>query len=58
MARITRTSFGVLFLASLGSLLADAHVFFPDYQEWVAGSGIIIGLILSALGLRLYLKGV
>jgi hypothetical protein len=57
MKRLLNTSFGILFLASLGSLIADAHVFFPQYQEIIAGSGIVIGLALSLLGLTLYLRG-
>lgn len=52
-----KTSFGVLFLASLGSLIADAHVFFPEYQEYIAGTGIFIGLALSAFGGYLFVKG-
>jgi hypothetical protein len=57
MNRLTKTSFGVLFLASLGSLIADAHVYFPEYQEYIAGTGITIGLVLSIIGLKLYLNG-
>jgi len=57
MSKLVRTSFGILFLASLGSLIADAHVFFPAYQEWIAGSGIIVGLVLSAVGWKMYLEG-
>ncbi len=57
MKQLLTTSFGILFLASLGSLIADAHVFFPQYQEIIAGSGIVIGLALSLLGLTLYLRG-
>lgn len=57
MEQLFRTSFGILFLASLGSLVADAHVFFPQYQEIIAGTGILIGIVLSAAGLSLFLRG-
>lgn len=57
MEKLMKTSFGVLFLASLGSLIADAHVFFPEYQHYIAGTGIAIGLVLSYIGLRMYLEG-
>ena len=57
MQKLLKTSFGVLFLASLGSLIADAHVFFPSYAELIAGSGIVIGLILSAIGWKMFLDG-
>jgi hypothetical protein len=56
MEKLFKTSFGVLFLASLGSLIADAHVFFPNYEEIVAGSGIFIGLVLSLIGLKMYMN--
>lgn len=57
MRNLVKTSFGILFLASLGSLIADAHVFFPQVQEYVAGTGILIGVLLSGAGLNLFLKG-
>lgn len=55
--KLTKTSFGILFLASFGSLIADAHVYFPDYQEYIAGFGIVVGIALSLLGLKLFMEG-
>lgn len=57
MKKIMSTSFGVLFIASLASLVADAHVFFPNHEQLVAGSGIATGLLLSFIGLIMFLKG-
>lgn len=57
MRDLYKTSFGILFLASVGSLIADAHVFFPEVQEYIAGFGIITGVLLSGLGWAMYLRG-
>jgi|HubBroStandDraft_4_1064222.scaffolds.fasta_scaffold978339_1 hypothetical protein len=49
-------SFNLLLFASVGSLLADAHVFFEPYKEMIASSGIAIGLIFSFIGAYLYYR--
>lgn len=48
------TSFNLLLFASVGSLLADAHVFFEPQKEIIASIGIAIGFIFSLLGAYLY----
>lgn len=47
-------SFNLLLFASVGSLLADAHVFFEQYKEIIASIGIGIGVIFSLMGAFLY----
>lgn len=47
-------SFNLLLLASVGSLFADAHVFFEPYKEIMASTGIAIGLIFSVIAAYLY----
>ncbi len=49
-------SFNVLLFASVGSLLADAHVFFEDYEEIIAGTGLFVGIVFSGLGAYLYYR--
>jgi hypothetical protein len=49
-------SFNLLLFASVGSLLADAHVFFEPYKEMIASAGIAIGLIFSFIGAYLYYR--
>jgi hypothetical protein len=47
-------SFNLLLFASVGSLFADAHVFFESYEEIIASIGIFIGVLFSAIGAYLY----
>lgn len=48
------SSFNLLLFASVGSLLADAHVFFEPYKEIIASIGIIIGVTFSLYGAYIY----
>jgi len=48
------SSFNLLLFASVGSLLAGAHVFFEPYKEIIATFGISIGVIFSGIGAYLY----
>jgi hypothetical protein len=48
------SSFNLLLFASIGSLLADAHVFFEPYKEIMALIGIIIGVTFSLYGAYIY----
>jgi len=54
MKRRRLNSFNLLLFGSVGSLLADAHVFFEPYKEIIASIGIAIGVIFSFLGAYLY----
>jgi len=48
------SSFNLLLFASVGSLFADAHVFFEPHKEIIASLGIAIGVVFSLLGAYLY----
>lgn len=56
LVRKNINSFNLLLFASVGSLLADAHVFFEPHKEIIASFGIAIGVTFSFLGAYLYYK--
>lgn len=52
-----------IIMAPLGGLFlaVSVYLFFPQFQEYAAGAGILAGLvlvILSGIGLILFLKGI